>query len=275
MFVLYGAQSPGNSFLHPRDMDPTGRTRGSPGVVADVAVGHAGRRLADVHRRGQLLRAEHAGQQQRCRPPAASAEVTDRRSTRAAACRCSAASPRRIRCGTAPTACSARYRPCEVTSTPGNGVVVPCATLHGRRDRRAVAGRHDAHAPVQRAADTLQDNVPAVVRRSTCSTRGPQTWLIVAAPPPGFMYTDPVALQARAEPQVIAADRGRCHAGRRRHGADRSAQRLRHRRPEPHGRAMLAPPPTCRAGCNAASRRPRRRPMPTETRAPGRRPACA
>ncbi len=24
MFVLYGAHSPGNSFLHPRDMDPKG-----------------------------------------------------------------------------------------------------------------------------------------------------------------------------------------------------------------------------------------------------------
>ena len=37
-------------------------TRASCRVVADVAVGHAGRRRADVHRRGQLLRAEHAGQ---------------------------------------------------------------------------------------------------------------------------------------------------------------------------------------------------------------------
>ncbi|HET7794613.1 MAG TPA: hypothetical protein VFL64_14615, partial [Rhizobacter sp.] len=28
MFVLYGAQSPGNSFLHPRDMDPQGKFKG-------------------------------------------------------------------------------------------------------------------------------------------------------------------------------------------------------------------------------------------------------
>ena len=28
MFVLYGAQSPGNSFLHPRDMDPSGKYAG-------------------------------------------------------------------------------------------------------------------------------------------------------------------------------------------------------------------------------------------------------
>ena len=29
MFVLYGAQSPGNSFLHPRDMDPAGKYKGA------------------------------------------------------------------------------------------------------------------------------------------------------------------------------------------------------------------------------------------------------
>lgn len=29
MFVLYGAHSPGNSFLHPRDMDPKGKYAGS------------------------------------------------------------------------------------------------------------------------------------------------------------------------------------------------------------------------------------------------------
>jgi Hydrazine synthase alpha subunit middle domain len=31
-----------------------------------------------------------------------------------------------------------------------------------------------------------------------------QTWLIVASPPAGFMFTDPVAIQARAEPAVAA-----------------------------------------------------------------------
>ena len=47
MFVLYGAQSPGNSFLHPRDMDPRGAYKGFLDLVADAAVGHAGGRLAD------------------------------------------------------------------------------------------------------------------------------------------------------------------------------------------------------------------------------------
>ena len=65
MFVLYGAQSPGNSFLHPRDMDPKGKYKGFVSSSLMSLVGHAGRRRADVHRRGQLLRTQHAGQQHR------------------------------------------------------------------------------------------------------------------------------------------------------------------------------------------------------------------
>ena len=43
-----------------------------------------------------------------------------------------------------------------------------------------------------------------------------QTWLIVAAPPAGFMYTDPVALQARAEPNATEPTSVDADAGRRR-----------------------------------------------------------
>ena len=32
---------------------------------------------------------------------------------------------------------------------------------------------------------------------------GQQTWLVVAAPPAGYMYIDPVALQARTEPHTV------------------------------------------------------------------------
>jgi mono/diheme cytochrome c family protein len=51
------------------------------------------------------------------------------------------------------------------------------------------------------AADPLQDNVPppyAVYMFDPAQ----QTWLIVAAPPPGFMYTDPIPLQPRPEPNA-------------------------------------------------------------------------
>ena len=50
-------------------------------------------------------------------------------------------------------------------------------------------------------ADELQDNVRAVVRDLHVRP-GAQTFLIVAAPPPGFMNTHPVAIQARTEPNA-------------------------------------------------------------------------
>ncbi len=105
MFVLYGAQSPGNSFLHPRDMDPSGAIQGFRRVIADAAVAHAGRRRADVHRCGQLLRTQHARQHDACRRWAGSRSRRKSRWATAAACRCTAGPPPRIRCGTARTAC--------------------------------------------------------------------------------------------------------------------------------------------------------------------------
>ena len=73
-------------------------------VVADGAVADAGRRLAHVHRRRQLFRAQHAGQQQRAprvgrprSPPGAEPEP------RPVDVRPDHLAP--TRCGTAPTAC--------------------------------------------------------------------------------------------------------------------------------------------------------------------------
>ena len=42
----------------------------------------------------------------------------------------------------------------------------------------------------------MQDNAPAAYAIYMYDP-AKQTWLNVAAPPPGFMYTDPVAIQAR------------------------------------------------------------------------------
>ena len=71
----------------------------------DVALGHAGRRRADVHRRGQLLRAEHAGQQRRAgqRRPVRGHRQAAQPGHGAVAVR--PRSPRPIRSGTAPIAC--------------------------------------------------------------------------------------------------------------------------------------------------------------------------
>jgi hypothetical protein len=104
LFVLYGAHSEGNSFLHPRDMDPNGRYKGQ--VASDLMP------LSRTHEGGALMFVDVANYSEqntpaatgvnptaRCRPPGRSSSWT-------AASRATAASPRPIRCGTAPTACS-------------------------------------------------------------------------------------------------------------------------------------------------------------------------
>ena len=87
------------------------------------------------------------------------------------------------------------YRPCEVTR---DGVVVPCATLSAAEIERL----NDRERSMQVvAADSVQDNVPPSYAVYMFDP-GPQTWLIVAAPPKGFMYTDPVSIEARPEPNA-------------------------------------------------------------------------
>ena len=103
---------------------------------------------------------------------------------------------RPIRCGTAPTACWSSYRPCEVTQERRGRLV---------RD----ADRRRDGAPRRRRTASIADDRRPTRCRTTCRRRTPiymfdpaqQTLLIVAAPPAGFMYIDPVAHPAahRAE----------------------------------------------------------------------------
>ncbi len=87
------------------------------------------------------------------------------------------------------------YRPCEVTR---NGVVVPCATL---TDAERAMLADDTMSRAQQALLPVQDNAPAVYSIYMVDP-AKQTFLIVAAPPSGFMYTDPVAIQPRPEPNA-------------------------------------------------------------------------
>ena len=85
------------------------------------------------------------------------------------------------------------YTPCEVTK---NGAVVSCSTLTAAELARLSDTNRLTTAI---AADTVQDNVPpsyAVYMFDPAS----QTWSLVASPPAGYMYLDPIPLQARAEP---------------------------------------------------------------------------
>lgn len=82
-----------------------------------------------------------------------------------------------------------------------NGEVTPCAKLSSDEIARLETTDRTKE---ELAADTVQDNVPphyAIYMFDPAQ----QTWLVVAAPPAGFMYIDPVALQARTEPHTVEA----------------------------------------------------------------------
>ena len=143
MFVLYGAQSPGNSFLHPRDMDPAGKYQGLRLVVADGAVAD-GKAVADVHRRRQLFLSTTRRQQQRA-SQGGQAEVTAKalNQNRGLSMYGRVNSPYPLWDGTRPRA--AGLSPCEVTR---DGVLVSCATLTEEEIAR-LSGRR-AHSGTDR-----------------------------------------------------------------------------------------------------------------------------
>ena len=125
MFVLYGAQSPGNSFLHPRDMDPAGKYKG---FVSSSLMS-----LSGTEEGGSLMFIDAAKYSENNTPanttvPAqgGQTEVTDKALNQGRGLsmfgRITTPYPlwdgsNRVLLG---------YRPCEVTR---NGVVVACATL--------------------------------------------------------------------------------------------------------------------------------------------------
>ena len=195
MFVLYGAQSPGNSFLHPRDMDPAGKYKGF--VSSDLMS------LSRTQEGGALMFIDAARYSENNTPanttvPAqgGQTEVTDKALNQGRGLsmfgRITTPFPlwdgsNRVLLG---------YRPCEVTR---NGVVVACATL---TPEELALLNDENRTDAEIAAGAVQDNVPASYAIYMYDP-GPQTWLIVAAPPVGFMYTDPIAIQARTEPNAI------------------------------------------------------------------------
>jgi Hydrazine synthase alpha subunit middle domain len=194
MFVLYGAQSPGNSFLHPRDMDPKGKYKG---FVSSSLMS-----LSGTQEGGALMFIDAANYSEQ-NTPANSAvptqggqsEVTEKllNMGRGLSLFGRISTPYPLWDGSNRVLLS--YRPCEVTR---DGVVVPCATLSAAEIER-LNDRERTMEVV--AADSLQDNVPPSYAVYMFDP-GPQTWLIVAAPPPGFMYTDPVSIEPRPEPNA-------------------------------------------------------------------------
>ena len=194
MFVLYGSHSPGNSFLHPRDMDPKGAYAGQ--VVSSLMP------LSRTREGGALMMIDAANYSEQNTPASRAvplaggqSQMTDRtlNDGRGLSLFGRVTTPFPLWDGTDRVLVS--YRPCEVTR---DGDVIPCATLTTEELER-LNNRDRTMEEV--AADTVQDNAPPAYAVYMVDPKK-QTWLIVAAPPAGFMYTDPVALQARAEPNA-------------------------------------------------------------------------
>ena len=194
MFVLYGAQSPGNSFLHPRDMDPNGPYKG---YVASSLMA-----LSRTQEGGSLMFIDAANYSEnntpantQVQPLGGQSEVTAQalNQNRGLSPYGRITTPYPLWDGSNRVLLG--YRPCEVTK---NGNVVACATL----TTEELASLNDnTMTPAQRAQAAVQDNAPAAYAIYMYDPLK-QTWLIVAAPPAGFMYTDPIALQARPEPNA-------------------------------------------------------------------------
>ena len=197
MFVLYGAHSDGNSFLHPRDMDPTGKYAGF--LSSDLMP------LQRTHEGGALMlidAADYSEQNTPAKKSIAAVGGQQQATTqtvnidRGLSTYGRFTSPYPLWDGTNRVLVS--YRPCEVTK---NGTVVPCSTLSAAE----LALLADTNRPLaESAADPVQDNMPppyAVYMFDPAN----QSMLPVATPPAGFMYVDAVAIQARTEPTTVAA----------------------------------------------------------------------
>ena len=194
MFVLYGAQSPGNSFLHPRDMDPKGAYKG---FVASTLMP-----LSGTQEGGALMLIDAANYSEQDTPASSAVPVQGGqkqataqplRDGRGLSEFGRVTSPYPLWDGTDRVLVG--YAPCEVRR---NGVVVSCATLTAE-ERARLNDENRSEAEV--ANDPLQDDVPPAYAIYMYDP-AKQTFLIVAAPPAGFMHTDPVALQPRAEPNA-------------------------------------------------------------------------
>jgi hypothetical protein len=194
MFVLYGAHSEGNSFLNPRDMDPAGAYKGF--LTSDLMP------LSRTREGGALMLIDAANYSEQNTPANASVPpVGGQQQLTAQPLNMDrgfsqygrVTTPYPLWDGTDRVLVA--YKPCEVTK---DGVVVPCANLSAAE----IATLQDTNMTVdQIAASTVQDNVPPHYAIYMYDPK-PQTWLIVAAPPVGFMYTDPIALVARPEPNA-------------------------------------------------------------------------
>ncbi len=193
--VVYGEHSAGNSFLYPREADPRGRYAG---MLTSALVP-----LSRTQEGGSLQFIAASTYTDSDTPLAASSpaeggQVQPTTQVLSSDVGFSAwgriTTPYPLWDGTDRVLLA--YRPCEVSR---GGAVVPCASLSAT-ERALLADT--TRSAAQRATDAVKDDLPAAYAIYMYDPNV-QTWLIVAAPPTGFMHTDPVALQPRSEPTVL------------------------------------------------------------------------
>jgi hypothetical protein len=192
LFVLYGAHSEGNSFLHPRDLDPNGQFHGM--IASDLMP------LQRTHEGGALVAIDVQHYSEQNTPatkdvPAQGGQIqatlNELNIDRGLSMYGRITTPYPLWDGTDRVLIA--YRPCEVTK---DGKVVPCSTLTADE----IARVSDMNRPIaDTEADTVKDDVPPPYAIYMFNALN-QSFLNVASPPPGFMYTDPIALLPRQEP---------------------------------------------------------------------------
>ena len=139
MFVLYGAQSPGNSFLHPREMDPGGQVHA--GFISSSLMS-----LSGTQEGGSLMFIDAANYSEQDNTPANSTvpaagggteggDAAGRWQWTGAACRCSAASPRPYPLWDGTNRVLVAYR--ALRGHEATVKVVPCTALTAGRARPA------------------------------------------------------------------------------------------------------------------------------------------
>jgi len=201
LFVLYGAHSPGNSYLHPRDMDPKGVNAGkvlSSLMPLSRTQEGGSMHLIDAARYSEMNTPANSsvpasgGQVEITADPGnPAAGLTDGGGLALAG---RATTPYPLWDGSERVLVA--WRPCQATR---DGIVVSCTTL---TDAEKAVLADTNRTVAARAGDAVKDNAPASYAIYMFDP-AKKTWLIVAAPEAGFMYTDPIALQPRTEPVVV------------------------------------------------------------------------
>jgi hypothetical protein len=192
LFVLYGAHSSGNSFLHPRDMDPKGQYAGF--LASDLMP------LSRTHEGGGLVFIDAANFSEENTPSQPGITGIGQHQATAQSLNIGTglsqygriSTPYPLWDGTDRVLMS--YTPCEASRS---GVVVSCATLTAAEMSRLSMERTNEDV----AADDLKDNVNPSYAIYMFDPKA-QTFLIVAAAPAGMMNTHPVAIQPRTEPNA-------------------------------------------------------------------------